>query len=216
MNYHAVNKRERSLAEQVIIISLLFILMASFIHSFFKNQSQLNNIGFTTLANNFSSQLVIIHSQWLMSGRPAQLILTEVSLQQVDQELDPKLTFKQNGSKSATFNKKIKTVQNIGSSHKNQRIIKLNKNGWVINDNKNRQLLPCQQVWQQVMNTKMTFSKQLISAVQVQQKAEVGKSINDPKRYYGVKKSLVCRFGIASGQFFNYNSRNGRVSWPNY
>jgi hypothetical protein len=214
MNYHAVNKRERSLAEQVIIISLLFILMASFIHSFFKNKTQLNNIGFITLANNFSSQLVLIHSQWLMTGRPAQLILTEVKNPALSQ--DNLSIVDQNGVKSAIANKEIKKVQHIDSQHKNQRVIKLNKNGWVINDNKNRQLLPCQQVWQQVMNTKMTFSKQLISAVQVQQKTKVDTKINYPKRYYGVKKSLVCRFSIATGQFFNYNSINGRVYWPNY
>ncbi len=216
MNYHAVNKRERSLAEQVIIILLLFILMATFIHSFFKNQTELNNIGFSTLANNFSSQLVLIHSQWLMSGRPRQLILREAENPVLSQE--ELVVVDQHGVKSArvNVNKETKKVQNIGGQHKNQRIIKLNKRGWVINDNKNRQLLPCQQIWQQVMNTKMTFSKQLISAVQVQQKAGVDKSINDPKRYYGMKKSLVCRFSIASGQFFNYNSTNGRVHWPNY
>ncbi|PCI58630.1 MAG: hypothetical protein COB35_13295 [Gammaproteobacteria bacterium] len=51
--------------------------MAVFIHYFFKNQAQINQAGFTNLTRNFTSQIMLIHSQWLMDGRPNQIKLVE-------------------------------------------------------------------------------------------------------------------------------------------
>ncbi|MBL4911245.1 MAG: hypothetical protein JKX78_14690 [Alteromonadaceae bacterium] len=227
MNYSAVNKRERSLAELVIVISLLFILMASFIHYFFKNQPELNNVGFNNMANNFASQVVIIHSQWLMSGRPAQLTLTEIGgIQHKSQ-----LTLKQkNGTKPASAIKvnneriQLSKVQNFDvngavNQINNKRIIKLNKKGWITNY-ANKPLLPCQQVWQQVMNTEMILGKQPISALLIQQKKslvenEYRKNRENSNINHKRNKSLVCRFIITTGQFFDYHSSNGRVNMSN-
>lgn len=80
MSNEAINKREKSLGEIVLVVLLFSILMATFIHYFFKSETQINQVGFANLANNFSSQIILIHSKWLMDGKPVQVKVTENNL----------------------------------------------------------------------------------------------------------------------------------------
>jgi len=168
-NYHAINKREKSLGELILVILMFAILMAIFIHYFFKNQAQINQVGFTNLANNFASQTMLIHSQWLMDGRPNQINMVEF-----DPQIHERVT----------------------------KVINLNKKGWVIG--KSSQLI-CQEIWQSVMSIPLTFVKQPVSAVKLKRKV----LLKDPRRIQ--KNDIVCRFGIESGQFFEYYLKNGKV-----
>jgi len=77
MSNDAINKREKSLGEIVLVVLLFTILMAIFIYYFFKNETQINQAGFTNLANSFASQVILIRSQWLMDGKPEQVKITE-------------------------------------------------------------------------------------------------------------------------------------------
>jgi len=79
MSNDAVNKREKSLGEMILVVLLFTILMATFIHYFFKNELQINQAGFANLENNFASQVIFIHSQWLMDGKPAQIKVIDKS-----------------------------------------------------------------------------------------------------------------------------------------
>jgi len=207
MNYHAVNKRERSLAELVIVIALLFILMASFIYNFSKNQTEITDVGFNNLVNNFASQLIIIHSQWLMSGRPATLRLSEM-----------------NSSQLATKNSERKTPTSLASSNTAKHVkrqVLLNDKGWVINDSNNQKVIACEQVWQQIMNTPMIFNKQPIVAIKIKQNTALknikAKSKNDLNKDVSAKftddlsNQISCRFVTTSGKYFIYQSINGQI-----
>jgi len=169
MSNEAINKREKSLGEIILVVLLFSILMASFIYYFFKNETQINNAGFVNLANNFVSQVIFIRSQWLMDGRPAQIKVIN------------------NGSRK----KPVKT-----------KFITVNKKGWVTSNELN---LPCNDIWQNVMATPMFFAKQPVSAVQLQRNVGLNEtSLNEAI-------PLICRFSIASGQFFEYYAQNGKV-----
>jgi competence protein ComGC len=184
MHDAAVDKRERTLAEIVIVILLLSVLMASFIHYFFKNQAQINKVAFNNLVNNFTSQVLLIHGQWLMSGKPEQLLLKEVGLeQQASKEQQQNATLAQT------------------------RKIFLNKAGWVSSKVTS---LACQKIWQQVMATPMIFGKQPLAVVQLLKKNKLPK--NSKALTTINNNAFICRFSIETGLFFEYYSKNGRVS----
>ena len=71
--------RDKSMTELLVIIIVLGLLMASFISAFFEQEEEINDVGFSALANNFASQVQAIRGQWMMDGRPSRLILKEVS-----------------------------------------------------------------------------------------------------------------------------------------
>jgi len=73
------DKKERSLGELVIIVLLVASLMAIFIHSFFKQEQQLSQAGFTTLANNFAAKANLVHAQWLMDSKPTVVMLSTMN-----------------------------------------------------------------------------------------------------------------------------------------
>jgi hypothetical protein len=77
MNYSAVEKREKSLGELILVVMALSLLMAIFIYYFFKNENNINEAGFDNLAANFASKVILIRSQWLMDGRPNRVKLVE-------------------------------------------------------------------------------------------------------------------------------------------
>lgn len=64
-------KKEKSLAEFIVIVSLIGILMAVFINYFIKSEAQFSHAGFTTLAQNFNTKVNAIHAQWLMDKQPS-------------------------------------------------------------------------------------------------------------------------------------------------
>jgi hypothetical protein len=79
-----VQKRERSLAELVVIVILITLLMANFIVVFMDQNEQIKLAGFKRLANNFSSKVTIVHGQWLMDLKPKQVVLSSLN----DNELE--------------------------------------------------------------------------------------------------------------------------------
>jgi hypothetical protein len=81
--------------------------------------------------------------------------------------------------------------------------IEVNAKGWVdvstvdMVGNRNN----CQIIWQQVLGIPMFYIKQPISAVMV-----IVNTRNNEK------KSHVCRYGLPSGEYFDYQPSNGKVS----
>jgi len=63
-------KREKSLAEQVIIVLMIGALMASFVYYFFKEESEIKQVGFANIASQFSSKITAIKAQWYMDKQP--------------------------------------------------------------------------------------------------------------------------------------------------
>ena len=78
--------------------------------------------------------------------------------------------------------------------------VTLNKAGWIdVNDKLIQQSQGiCQQVWLMVMNRPLVFFKGSITSVLV----------NKSKNEFG----HVCRYIVNSGEYFEYNSENGKVS----
>ncbi len=74
-----VEKREKSLAEFIVIIILLALLMAIFIKYFFEQEEQITEAGFNNLAQNFNSTVLAVHAQWLMDKKPNVVILSIVN-----------------------------------------------------------------------------------------------------------------------------------------
>jgi hypothetical protein len=75
----SVEKRERSLAELIIIVILITLLMANFIAIFMDQSEQVKLAGFKRLANNFSSKVTIVHGQWLMDLKPKVVVLSSLN-----------------------------------------------------------------------------------------------------------------------------------------
>lgn len=72
-----VEKREKSLGEQVIIIVLLGAMMALFLYYFFKQTNELSQAGFGNLAHNFSAKVTAIRAQWYMDKQPQMVFVRE-------------------------------------------------------------------------------------------------------------------------------------------
>ncbi len=156
------DKKEKSLAEFVVIVVLVGVLMSVFINYFIKQEAQFSETGFKTLAQTFTTKVAIIHAQWLMDKQP-----------------------------------QVVELASINNSEK--QMITVNELGWV--DTKQTPLV-CEQIWQLVMATPLNFMKQSITAIEVRHF-----SAQPPQ---GV--SLVCRYMLSSGAYFDYNQGNGRVS----
>lgn len=63
-------KNEKSLAEFLVIISLVGVMMAVFINYYIKNEAQFTHAAFTTLAQSFNTKVSTVHAQWLMDKQP--------------------------------------------------------------------------------------------------------------------------------------------------
>jgi len=155
-------KKEKSVAEFVIIVVLVGMLMSVFINYFIKQEVQLNETAFKTLAQNFTSKVSTIHAQWLMDKQPRIVKLASINSQE-------------------------------------KQLISVNKFGWV--DAKNEPLV-CEYIWQVVMASPMSVMKQPIAGFEVRNFTEQPMT----------KISLVCRYMLPNGVYFDYNRLNGRVS----
>jgi hypothetical protein len=164
-------KKGKSLAENLIILAMIGLLMATFIYYFFKQEEHLSRTGFDSVAITFSARLTGIHAQWFMDNKPRWLIIKESS--------------------------------EINGTHKNNSV-EVNSAGWVdvssVNEVNNQN--HCQIIWQQVLAIPMVYIKQPISAVMVN--INTGNDIN--------KKSYLCRYSLPSGEYFDYQPSNGKVS----
>jgi hypothetical protein len=163
-------KKGKSLAENLIILVMIGLFMATFIYYFFKQEQHLSQTGFYAVANTFSARLNGIHAQWFMDNKPRWIIIKESS--------------------------------EINGANKNNSV-EVNSAGWVdvstVNEVNNQN--HCQIIWQQVLGIPMFYIKQPISAVMV----IVNTQNNE-------KKSHLCRYGLPSGEYFDYQPSNGKVS----
>ncbi|MFT5296121.1 MAG: competence protein ComGC [Colwellia sp.] len=163
-------KKGKSVAENLIILVMIGLFMATFIYYFFKQEQHLSQTGFDAVANTFSARLNGIHAQWFMDNQPNWVIIKENTV--------------------------------INGESKNTSI-EVNAKGWVdvstvdMVGNRNN----CQIIWQQVLGIPMFYIKQPISAVMV-----IVNTRNNEK------KSHVCRYGLPSGEYFDYQPSNGKVS----
>ncbi|MFT5755753.1 MAG: hypothetical protein ACI9LM_000465 [Alteromonadaceae bacterium] len=73
------DNNERSLGGLLMIIVLVALLMATFIHYFFKQEQALSTAGFTALANNFAAKANLVHAQWFMDNQPTMVIVSSMS-----------------------------------------------------------------------------------------------------------------------------------------
>tara|TARA_R110001583_G_scaffold114517_4_gene265007 strand:+ start:2957 stop:3463 length:507 start_codon:yes stop_codon:yes gene_type:complete len=76
-------KKEKSLAEILVVVVLVALLMASFIFYFFKNQGQLTRAGFESITQVFSARVNGIRAQWFMDKQP-DFVNVESSNRQAD------------------------------------------------------------------------------------------------------------------------------------
>lgn len=72
-------KKEKSLAEFVVIVALVGVLMAIFINFFNKNEAQFTQAGFTAVAQSFSTKVNTVHAQWLMDRQPNMVYLASLN-----------------------------------------------------------------------------------------------------------------------------------------
>jgi hypothetical protein len=63
-------KSEKSLTEILVVVVLVASLMASFIFYFFKEQAQISQAGFSSIAQVFSARVNGIRGQWFMDLKP--------------------------------------------------------------------------------------------------------------------------------------------------
>jgi hypothetical protein len=70
-----VVKRQKSMAEFIVVIILSLVLMASFISQFMSQKEQISQTGFHQIADNFVSQVNLVRSQWFMDNKPKKMLL---------------------------------------------------------------------------------------------------------------------------------------------
>ncbi len=73
------DKKGKSMAENLIIMVMLGLLMASFIYYFFKQEAHFTKVGFDAVANSFSARITGIHAQWFMDKQPRWVIIKETT-----------------------------------------------------------------------------------------------------------------------------------------
>jgi hypothetical protein len=164
-------KKGKSVAENLIILIMVGLLMATFIYYFFKQEEHLSRVGFDSVANTFSARITGIHAQWFMDNKPRWVIIKEASV--------------------------------LNGEHKKNKV-EVNAAGWVdaLSGNHLGNQNNCKIIWQQVLAIPMVYIKQPISAVMV----NVNTS-EDRK-----KKTYLCQYGLPSGEYFEYQPSNGKVS----
>jgi hypothetical protein len=74
-------KSEKSLSEILVVVVLVAVLMASFIFYFFKQQGQINQAGFSSIAQVFSARVNGIRGQWFMDLKPGFVRLSSHQIQ---------------------------------------------------------------------------------------------------------------------------------------
>lgn len=81
--------------EKVLIIALLLsALMAIFLSYFFEQQDDIENTALKSVAANFSSQLTVIRSQWLMDKKPRHV---DIEIKDNSKILYKQITVNRNG-----------------------------------------------------------------------------------------------------------------------
>ncbi|MBA6336736.1 MULTISPECIES: hypothetical protein [unclassified Colwellia] len=79
-------KKGKSLAENLIILAMIGLLMATFLYYFFKQEQHLSRVGFDSVANTFSARVIGIHAQWFMDNKPSWVLIKEATAVNGDRE----------------------------------------------------------------------------------------------------------------------------------
>jgi len=74
-----VEKKQRSLAEFIVVVIIIAVMMKLLLDIFFAQQERITNTAFIGLAQSFTSKVNIVHSQWLMDGQPATVVLSRAN-----------------------------------------------------------------------------------------------------------------------------------------
>ena len=72
-------KKDKSLAEFVLIIVLVGIMMATLIKLYMKNEPQFIQAGFATIAQTFTTKVNVVHAQWMMDNQPSTVYLASLN-----------------------------------------------------------------------------------------------------------------------------------------
>jgi len=75
-------KKEKSLAEFIVIVALIGVMMAIFINFFIKNETQFTQAGFATIAQSFNTKVNAVHAQWMMDKQPNIVYLASLNKEQ--------------------------------------------------------------------------------------------------------------------------------------
>jgi hypothetical protein len=75
------DKSEKSLTEILLVVVLVALLMASFIFYFFKQQGQISQAGFSSIAQVFTARVNGIRGQWFMDLKPRFVRLASNQIQ---------------------------------------------------------------------------------------------------------------------------------------
>ena len=100
------------------------------------------------------------------------------------------------------MDKQPSVVSLVSINSEVKQFVTVNKQGWV---DANDKPLVCEEIWQLVMESPLSFMKQSIAAI------EVKKFLAQPSQ----GASLICRYVLPNGAYFDYNRLNGRVSAVN-
>jgi len=72
-------KKDKSLAEFVVIVALVGVMMAIFIDFFIKNEDQFTRAGFATVAQSFNTKVNAVRAQWMMDKQPNIVYLASLN-----------------------------------------------------------------------------------------------------------------------------------------
>jgi hypothetical protein len=85
----------------------------------------------------------------------------------------------------------------------NKQAISVNKAGWI---DVNKAQLPCEAIWQLIMEVPMSSMKFSVSAIEVH--SAYGKKQSEPE----YAENSHCRYLLRDGSYFQYNRVKGKVS----
>jgi len=72
-------KKEKSLAEFLVIVVLVGVMMAIFINFFIKNETQFTRASFVAMAQSFNTKVNAVHAQWMMDKQPNVVYLASLN-----------------------------------------------------------------------------------------------------------------------------------------
>ena len=142
MNSAAADKKEKSLAEMIIVIMLVLCLMATFIYYFKKNEKSFLSTGFHNLNQLFIARVNAIRAQWMMDGKPKNLTINYLNV----------------NSQASEQQEAIAPTKII-----------INDQGWVDSTGIAEDKI-CQQIWLMVLETPLTIMKRPVSQMLVKDK----------------------------------------------
>jgi hypothetical protein len=140
-------KREKSMAEFVVVILIVAGLMKTFISTFNEQEPYITSTGFTAIAQNFNNTVFVVHAQWFMDKEPNVVLLE--TLDKV--EITPI------------------TVNNKGWLDVPNKITKLPSFAHATDFTDFANMTACEQIWQLAMNMPMQLMTFSIAAIELRE-----------------------------------------------